>query len=91
MKTNQQEKPNDLLLVIDMQNIYTTGQEWACLDTEGAAERINRIIDTGVCFDVIFTRFIASSSNVESNMRSILELESSFVYTLMSISPGIFP
>ena len=62
MKTNQQEKPNDLLLVIDMQNIYTTGQEWACLDTEGAAERINRIIDTGVCSDVIFTRFIASSS-----------------------------
>lgn len=52
---------NDLLLVIDMQNIYTTGQKWACLDTEGAAGRINRIIDAGVCRDVIFTRFIAGT------------------------------
>lgn len=52
-------KSNDLLLVIDMQNIYTTGQKWACLDTEGAAERVNRIIDAGVCSSVIFTRFLA--------------------------------
>lgn len=54
------KKYNDLLLVIDMQNIYTTGQKWACLDTEGAADRINTIIDSGKCSDVIFTRFLAS-------------------------------
>lgn len=53
---------NDLLLVIDMQNIYTTGQKWACLDTEGAALRINRLIESGVCSDVIFTRFLASKT-----------------------------
>jgi nicotinamidase-related amidase len=49
---------NDLLLVIDMQNIYTRGQEWACLDTEGAAQRIKKIICSGKCRDTIFTRFL---------------------------------
>lgn len=53
-------KTNDLLLVIDMQNVYTRGQKWACLDTEGAAERISRVIDAGVCRHVIFTRFLAA-------------------------------
>ena len=52
----------DLLLVIDMQNVYTTGQEWACLDTEGAAERTLSIIkameDAGNV-NIIFTRFLA--------------------------------
>jgi nicotinamidase-related amidase len=54
---------NDLLLVIDMQNIYTTGQKWACLDTEGVAERTLRIIDAMERSGndrIIFTRFLAS-------------------------------
>lgn len=49
---------NDLLLIIDMQNIYTKGQEWACLDTEGAAVRIQKIIDSSKCTNVIFTCFL---------------------------------
>jgi nicotinamidase-related amidase len=49
---------NDLLLVIDMQNIYTAGQEWACLDTEGAAGRIKKIIRSGKCRETIFTCFL---------------------------------
>ena len=53
-------KKKDLLLVIDMQNVYTKGQKWECLDTDGAAERINRIIDADVCERVIFTRFLPS-------------------------------
>lgn len=48
----------DLLLIVDMQNIYTEGQEWACLDTHGAAMRIQKIIDSGRCQNVIFTRFL---------------------------------
>lgn len=51
-------KKKDLLLVIDMQNVYTAGQKWACLDTEGAAQRVNQIISSGVCEEVIFTRFL---------------------------------
>lgn len=57
-------KKKDLLLVIDMQNVYTKGQKWACLDTEGAAERINRIIDADVCEQVIFTRFLPSDEPI---------------------------
>lgn len=53
---------NDLLLVIDMQNVYTKGQKWACLDTVEAAKRVNMLIDANVCADVVFTRFIASDS-----------------------------
>lgn len=41
-----------------MQNIYTKGQEWECLDTSGAGERLTRIIDSDKC-DVIFTEYIA--------------------------------
>lgn len=52
----------DLLLIVDMQKIYTKGQEWGCLDTEGAAERLLKIIDSKKCEDVIFTRFIADDT-----------------------------
>lgn len=47
-----------------MQNIYTKGAQWACLDTEGAAMRVMRIIDAGKCAEVIFTRFLAPSNPV---------------------------
>ena len=52
----------DLLLVIDMQNVYTKGQKWACIDTEGVAEGINRIIASGRCSETIFTVFVASDN-----------------------------
>lgn len=55
-------KQSDLLLVIDMQNVYKKGGKWECLDTEGAAHRINKIIDSGM-ENVIFTRFIANEKN----------------------------
>lgn len=55
---------NDLLLVIDMQNVYLPGQKWACTDIKGAAKRINQMIDAGVCKDVVFTRFLASDRPV---------------------------
>lgn len=56
------KKYNDLLLVIDMQNVYTKGQQWACLDTAKAADKVNLLINENICADVIFTRFIASNS-----------------------------
>lgn len=36
-------KDGDLVLITDMQNVYTRGQPWACLDTEGAARRILQV------------------------------------------------
>ena len=53
---------DDLLLVIDMQNVYKKGGKWECLNTEGAAANINKIIDSGMN-NVIFTRFIANEEN----------------------------
>ena len=50
----------DLLLVIDMQNIYTAGRKWACVDTGGAAARILRVMDSGKCEEVIFTEYLAA-------------------------------
>ncbi len=55
-------KYHDLLLVIDMQNVYTKGQKWECLNTEGAADNVNLLISQNICADVIFTRFIASDT-----------------------------
>ncbi|MEE1078051.1 MAG: isochorismatase family protein [Agathobacter sp.] len=55
---------NDLLLVIDMQNVYLEGEEWACLDTLGTANRINQIIASKKCKNVIFTKYIASKNPV---------------------------
>lgn len=42
-------KSDDLILVTDMQNIYRKGQKWACLDTEGTANRVLRIINAAEC------------------------------------------
>ncbi|MBP5250907.1 MAG: cysteine hydrolase [Treponema sp.] len=55
-------KDTDLLLVVDMQNVYKKGGKWECLDTEGAALNIRKIISAGIK-NVIFTRFIADEKN----------------------------
>ena len=52
----------DLLLVIDMQNIYTKGQKWECRDTEGVAERIKTLIASDIFSRVVFTVFLASEN-----------------------------
>lgn len=51
-------KKNDLLLVIDMQNVYKKGQKWECLHTEEAALNVKKIIGAGM-ENAVFTRFIA--------------------------------
>ncbi len=56
MKNN---KNGDLLLVIDMQNVYRQNEKWACWQTEQAAQNIVKIIESKKCH-VAFTRFIAS-------------------------------
>ena len=55
-------KKNDLLLVVDMQNVYKKGGKWQCENTEGAADNINKIIASGMN-NVIFTKFIANEKN----------------------------
>lgn len=52
----------DLLLVIDMQNVYMPGGPWACPSMPEALEQILKLLEHPACgkaYDVIFTRYIA--------------------------------
>ncbi len=52
----------DLLLIIDMQNVYTKGAKWECLDTEGAAKNILRLAEDGNFGNIILTKFIENKN-----------------------------
>lgn len=60
-------RKDDLFLVIDMQNVYTKGGKWECLNTEGAAQNILNIIQVQEkdfpTNKTLFTRFIASETS----------------------------
>ena len=55
----EQNKQHDLLLVIDMQNVYTKGQEWACEGVETASAAILSLLKKNVSEQVIFTQYLA--------------------------------
>ncbi len=55
-----ENRKRDLLLVIDMQNVYTKGQAWACRNTRQTSAAIRRLLDAEVCANVLFTRYLAS-------------------------------
>lgn len=53
----------DLLLIIDMQNVYLPGRPWACPSMPSAIRQIQALLDAPACgnsYDVIFTRYIAA-------------------------------
>lgn len=53
-------KPNnDLLIVIDFQNVYLPGEEWACPNTPEAVKNTCALIDSEKIGHVVFTRFAA--------------------------------
>lgn len=47
----------DLLLVIDMQNVYLEGQQWGCSSTGKVLKNIQKLIDNHVPDNVVFTKF----------------------------------
>lgn len=55
---------NPLLLIIDMQNVYSKNQKWECENYDSALERIMHLIDVSLGYsgDMIFTRYIADNS-----------------------------
>lgn len=57
MRTNHSA---DLLLIIDMQNVYTKGQEWACEGVETVSASILRLLNSQAPKQVIFTEYLAS-------------------------------
>lgn len=56
----------DLILIIDMQNVYGHGGQWCCPGSEAAAGKVRELLDSpaGKSQDVIFTRFLASEAPV---------------------------
>lgn len=52
----------DLLLIIDMQNVYTHGAKWECRDMAGAAQNILRLAQSEIFDEVILTKFIADEN-----------------------------
>lgn len=53
------KKKNDLLLVIDMQNVYMPGREWECPSMPGAIKNIRTLLDADVVERAVFTKFTA--------------------------------
>ena len=52
------------LLVIDMQNIYSSGEDWACKDFEDAIKYIEKLIKEFSKSDIFFTKFKASDNPI---------------------------
>lgn len=54
----------DLLIVIDMQNVYLEGQPWGCTATSEIVRKIKNLIDNHVSDNVIFTRYMPPENPV---------------------------
>lgn len=57
----------DLLLVIDLQNVYFPGQPWACPSLPRTMENVKKLLDSPACgrsFDVAFTQYLANSAPI---------------------------
>ena len=50
----------DLMLIIDMQNVYLPNQPWACLNMTEVTDNICHLIDHHSADHFIFTRYLAS-------------------------------
>ena len=53
------KEKKDLLLVIDMQNVYLPEQEWACPSMGRTSVVIRKLLDTCQFQEVVFTKFTA--------------------------------
>lgn len=53
----------DLLLIIDIQNVYFPGQPWACPSVSKTLKNVKKLLDSPACgraFDVMFTQYLAA-------------------------------
>ena len=58
-REEQSRGMKDLLLVVDMQNVYREGEPWACRNTETVAGKIEKLLKSEKADEVIFTVFEA--------------------------------
>ena len=55
---------NPLIMVIDMQNVYSKGQKWECSNFDRTVERIKFLLEQSKCDNVLFTRYVASNAPI---------------------------
>lgn len=55
---NSNNRKNDLLLIIDMQNVYLPGQPWACPNIKHAIQYIEKKISEFPKNQIIFTKYL---------------------------------
>lgn len=53
-------RANDLLIVIDMQNIYMPGQPWGCQSMERTERNVLSVLRSPQAPQAVFTRFLAA-------------------------------
>ena len=53
-------KSSDLLLVIDFQNVYLPGNDWACPSMPGAIEHTRQLLSSSPSCRVLFTQYLAA-------------------------------
>ena len=63
------KKKNDLLLIIDMQNVYLPGEEWSCPSMVQAIQHIKTLLDADCTEQVAFTRFVPPADPVGTWMQ----------------------
>ncbi len=64
LRTPEEKRGGDLLLIIDMQNVYLSGQPWACSGIEAVQSQILRLLESPKTTNVLFTRYIPSDHPV---------------------------
>lgn len=52
------KKNRDLLLVIDMQNVYLPEEEWACPTMKESIKNVRKILDSKTGCEVLFTQYL---------------------------------
>lgn len=75
MKICEDGTLGDLLIVIDMQNVYLEDQPWGCTATSEIFMKIKKLIDNHVPDNVIFTGYMPSQNPVGTWNRYNIENE----------------
>ena len=54
----------DLLLIVDFQNVYLPGREWACPSMPKAMENTRRLLDAAGAPEYVMTKYVAPAAPV---------------------------
>ena len=54
----------DLLLIVDFQNVYLPGYDWACPSMPEAMKNTVKILDAAPALDYVMTKYIAPAEPI---------------------------